>query len=148
MKHQSANSHKKDLLYPELSYKIIGSAFEVHNLIGGAQTEKVYQNAFAKELELNKIPYEREVYCPVEFKGTIVGKGFIDFLIEGKVVVETKRGSRVSQQHIRQIMKYLDAKKLDLAILIHFHDDQVKFKRFIRKGAVTDNSVISEELVH
>jgi len=36
---------RKDLIYPDLSYKIIGCAFEVFNSIGGGHKESVYQNA-------------------------------------------------------------------------------------------------------
>ena len=32
--------YKNDLLYPELSYKIVGCAYEVFNEIGGGHKEK------------------------------------------------------------------------------------------------------------
>jgi len=39
------------LVYPELSYKIIGSIFEVFNNLGYGYQEKYYQKAIAKELK-------------------------------------------------------------------------------------------------
>ncbi len=36
---------RKDLIYPELSYKIIGCAYDVFNQLGGGHKESVYQNA-------------------------------------------------------------------------------------------------------
>ena len=40
-----AELKRKDLIYPELSYKIVGCAYEVFNEIGGGHKEKTYQNA-------------------------------------------------------------------------------------------------------
>ncbi len=37
--------NRSDLIYPELSYKIIGCAYEVFNSIGGGHKEIVYQKA-------------------------------------------------------------------------------------------------------
>ena len=45
----------------ELTYKVIGAAMEVHRNLGCGFTEKVYQDALEKELQIQKIPYEREV---------------------------------------------------------------------------------------
>ena len=42
------------IIYPELSYKIIGVAFKIFNEIGFGMSEKFYQKAFAKELDKEK----------------------------------------------------------------------------------------------
>ena len=44
-------SLKKDLVYPELSYKIVGVLFEVYNEIGPGHHEKYYQKAIALGLK-------------------------------------------------------------------------------------------------
>ena len=38
---------RKDLLHPELSFKIIGCAFEVHNELGYGFKEVIYQKALS-----------------------------------------------------------------------------------------------------
>jgi GxxExxY protein len=38
------------LLYGDITEKIIGAAFEVHNTLGKGLTEKTYQNALAVRL--------------------------------------------------------------------------------------------------
>ena len=48
---------KKDLLYPDLSYKIVGALFNVYNNIGSGHREKFYQRAIAIELKSIDIPY-------------------------------------------------------------------------------------------
>ena len=38
---------RKDLLYPELSYEIVGCAYEVFKELGYGHPEKIYQQAMA-----------------------------------------------------------------------------------------------------
>lgn len=51
---------KEKIIYPELSYKIIGIAFKIFNEVGFGMSEKYYQKAFAKELESEKLLYEKK----------------------------------------------------------------------------------------
>jgi GxxExxY protein len=122
---------RDDLVYPELSFKIIGCAFNVQNELGEGQTEKIYQRALAKELQEQRIGFKEQVYYSVKFRGEIIGKNFIDFLIEDKVVVEIKKGDRFSKKNIDQVLRYLKATDLKLAILINFGRDGVVYKRII-----------------
>lgn len=83
--------HKKDLLFPELSYKIMGCAFEVFNEIGFGHPEKFYQRALAEALRKNGLPFTEQLYFPVKFNDKIVGKMFFDFLVEDKIIIELKK---------------------------------------------------------
>ena len=49
----------KDLIYPELSYKLIGIAFKVYNKLGYSHKEKYFQQAYALELNYERL---RHVY--------------------------------------------------------------------------------------
>ena len=51
------------------THAIIGSAMEVHKQLGCGSLEPVYQEAFALELSLRRIPFHREVRLPVRYKG-------------------------------------------------------------------------------
>jgi len=46
---------RKDLVYPELSYKIIGVLFDVYNKIGTGYHEKYYQRAIMAYLKINNL---------------------------------------------------------------------------------------------
>lgn len=48
------------ILYPELSYAVIGAAMEVHKVLGPGYLEAVYQVALAHELGLHGIKAVRE----------------------------------------------------------------------------------------
>ncbi len=124
---------KKDseLVYPELSYKIVGFLFEVYNTIGPGHKEKVYEEAVSSLLTENGIKHNRQVYFPVKFRNKVIGKYYLDLLIEDKIVLELKKGNRVSKRNIDQILSYLKAKNLKLGIIAQFGTDEVKFKRIL-----------------
>lgn len=122
---------KNDLLYPELSYKIIGCAYDVYNELGEGHHEKYYQRAMALLYNERKIAYKEQVYCPLKFQEKIIGKLFFDFLVEDKIIVELKKGNHFSKRHIEQVLEYLKTSNLQLAIIINFGSDKVYFKRIV-----------------
>ena len=120
-----------DLVYPELSYKIVGFSFEIFNQIGSGHKEVIYQKAYAMLLKENKINFEEQVYYPVRFMGKTIGKNFFDFLIDDKIVVELKKDMHFSKAHIDQVLNYLKVSNLKLAILINFGNEGALCKRII-----------------
>lgn len=122
---------RQDLLYPEISYLIIGCAFDVYNGIGSGYHEKYYQKALIEAFTQKGITFQTEVSFPLSYKGKIIGRKRLDFLIDGKVVVELKKGDNFSKSHIDQVLEYLRTQKLRLAILINFGSRGVVFKRIV-----------------
>ena len=122
---------RDDLIYPELSYKVIGCAFDVYNVLGEGHHEKYYQRALAEALKEKKLKTIEQVYYPVVFNKKVVGKNFFDFLIDDKLIVEIKKGNNFSKKHIDQVLEYLKTSKIKLAILINFGSTEVSFKRII-----------------
>lgn len=101
-------SRKKiDLIYPELSYKIIGAVFSVFNEMGYGYQEKYYQKAIAKTLSLLKIPYKEQVPLEVNFRGNKIGRYFLDFLVEDKIILEIKKETNFRRRNIEQVIAYL-----------------------------------------
>lgn len=122
---------KPDLVYPELSYQIIGVMFDVYNKLGYGYKESVYQKAIAKALERCGIHFKEQVYSPIIFGGGIVGKNYFDFLIDDKVVLEIKKGDRFHRAHIEQLYQYLLSKQLKLGLLVYFSPQNLRFKRIV-----------------
>lgn len=122
---------RKDLLFPELSYQIIGSAFDVSNKLGSGHSEKYYQRALAEAFKVNGLRFKEQVFYPLKYNNKIIGKNFIDFLVEECIVVEIKKGNKFSKSHIDQVLQYLKSANLKLAILVNFGSEGVLFKRII-----------------
>jgi len=110
---------KKDLIYPELSYRLIGIAYTVSNELGYGHLEKIYQRAFAKELKAAELNFKEQVPFPVSYKGEVIGRNYLDFLVEDKVIIELKRTAFYSKKNIDQVANYLRVSGLQLCLLIH-----------------------------
>ena len=122
---------KQDIIYPELSYKIIGIAFKIFNEYGFGMSEKFYQRVFTKEFENEKLGYEREKLIKLSHEGQTVVSYFLDFVVENKIIVELKIKPRFGYIHIRQVLAYLKSAGYKLAIIIYFTRDGIKYRRIV-----------------
>jgi GxxExxY protein len=125
----------KQLVYPELSYKIVGVLFQVHTRLGGEFEEKYYQRAVERLFLKDKIPYRRELAADINFEGERIGKYFLDFLIDNKIVLELKAVPKLLPVHFRQVKSYLIAKNLRLGILANFRGELLVYKRILNSKA-------------
>jgi len=124
-------SYKGKVIYPELSYKIVGILFEVWREIGFSHKEKYIQQAVASAFKKNNISFEREVRADLKFKDDKIGVYFLDFLIENKIILEIKRKNYFSKHDIEQVYTYLRTTGLKLGIIAHFTRKGVEFKRIL-----------------
>jgi len=62
--------------------RIIGSAFEVHNLLGYGLLEKVYQRALQVELIKRGSRAEMKTIIKVSYKGIVVGEYYADLFVD------------------------------------------------------------------
>ncbi|MDD4664296.1 MAG: GxxExxY protein [Caldisericia bacterium] len=119
------------LIYKELSYQVVGVLFDVYNEIGPGHDEKTYELAVATGLGLKNIEFSRQVPADLVYKGLTVGKFYLDFLIDNKIVLEIKAGKRFSKKDFKQVLNYLKVSKKQLAILAIFSGKGVKFIRLL-----------------
>ena len=128
-----------ELIHKELSYEIVGILYTVYKGLGGGYQEKYYQRAIALELEKRGLKFKREVLVPLEFGGKSIGRYFVDFVIEDKIVLEIKVQSRFYPRDVKQILSYLKITGVPLGILANFARNGLLFKRVLRGKAVSDN---------
>ena len=110
-------------------YVITGCAMEVHKHLGNGFQEVIYQRAFAHEMDINNIYYEREKEMPLEYKGFEVGTRRVDFFVEDKIMVEIKAIVNLEDVHLAQAMNYVEAYKMEIGLLINFGSRKMQFKR-------------------
>jgi GxxExxY protein len=120
---------KNEIIYCELSYQVMQAVFEVHNTLGPGFVESVYEEALAYELETQDIPFERQKKVTVHYKGRVVGTHRLDFVIDGKIVLELKAVSALTDVFKQQTLSYLKATGLRLGILINFGTPRVEYAR-------------------
>lgn len=120
-----------EIVEKELSYKIVGILFEVHRELGGQYQEKYYQRAVSKALQENKIPFEEQICVDLTYKDKKIGKYFLDFLIDGKIILELKAFPHISIADIRQVLAYLKSTGLELGIVANFRGSRLTYLRVL-----------------
>ena len=115
----------------ELTGKIIGSAMEVHKVLGNGFQEVIYQRALAVEMTNQGLEYSREHEMDIFYKGSKVGERRVDFFVEGKIMVELKAIIQLEDVHLAQAINYLEAYKMSIGLLINFGSKSLQFKRII-----------------
>lgn len=115
----------------DLTEAVIGSAFEVANVLGAGFLEKVYERALVSELALRGISAKVQVPYPVRYKGNYVGDYLADLVVEQKLLVELKCVDRFLNEHLAQCINYLKASGLTVALLINFQRPKLEWKRVI-----------------
>lgn len=122
-----------DFLYKDITEKIIGASFDVHNFLGNGFQEVIYQRALAYEMRLRELNFAREIEQEIFYKDLSepIGTRRADFVVEGKVLVELKAIATLEDVHLAQGLNYLKAYKLEIGLLINFGSKSLEFKRLI-----------------
>ena len=116
--------------YPlsEVTRKIIAAAMEVHQTLGLGFREFVYQRALALELPEQKLPFEREVWIDVYYKGQQIGRQRVDFVVD-EVMVEIKAKAALEPPDFVQTLTYLKASVYKVGLLLNFGARKLQIKR-------------------
>jgi len=122
---------KKKWLYKELTEKIIGCCYRVHNVLGSGHKESVYKQALCKEFKEKNINYMQESSLPVRYQGDKVGVYRADFVIEGKLLLEIKAVEFMPKNYEVQLLHYLKTTGYKLGLLINFGAKSVQIRRRI-----------------
>jgi GxxExxY protein len=104
---------------------IIGAAIAVHKELGPRHLESAYQRALGIELRHRGIQFQREVPVTLFYRGEVVGEGRLDFLIEGKVIVDLKAAESIAPAFVIQMISYLKITKLKLGLILNFNVPQL-----------------------
>jgi GxxExxY protein len=117
--------------YKEITEKIIGSAFKVHNTLGNGFQEVIYQRCMQVEMEKQGLGFARELEQTIYYEGVDVGTRRVDFLVESVVLVELKAVSALDNVHLAQGINYLEAFNLEVGLLLNFGSTKLEFRRLI-----------------
>lgn len=81
--------------------------------------EDIYEKALAIEFDEMKLIYNIEKNTMVMYKGHPIGLHRHDFVIEDKLVVELKVGTKIQANHKAQINGYLRSSGIETGLLIN-----------------------------
>ena len=112
---------------PDLSWRILGSAIEVHRVLGPGLLESVYRACLERQLIADGMQVQAEVPIAVDYKGALVGLSYrADLIVDDCVLLELKAADKLAPIHTAQLLTYLKLTRLPLGLLINFNVKRLK----------------------
>lgn len=106
----------------ELTYEVVGSAIEVHKIMGRGLLESVYHQCLKEELIQRKINFLTEMKVPLVYKTKELKADFrCDLYIENCLVVELKSILQLNPIFEAQLQTYMKLLKAPKGIIINFN---------------------------
>ncbi len=126
-------------------YNVVGAAMEVYNTLGYGMAEPIYQEALAKEMELQGMDVEREKQLRLYYKGTLLEKTYYaDFFYKG-IVIELKAVDIIISDHRAQLFNYMRITKQQKGVLLNFGERSLRAERYIFDKDVNRFILLTQE---
>lgn len=123
-----------------LTERIIAAAIRVHKELGPGFLEAMYEEALGIEMAATGLAFERQKLLPVFYREHLIGEHRLDFVVQGKVIVELKAISALEDIHFAIVRSYLKAANLHDALLLNFASVRLIVKRVGREYHPTSKS--------
>ncbi len=123
-----------ELLYKDLTGKIVDCAITVHKLLGPGLLESAYEECLHYELINLGLDIRKQYPMPLIYKEIKLDIGYrIDLFVDNKVVIEIKSVDLLNPIHTAQLMTYLKLSGCRIGLLINFNVQFLKegIKRII-----------------
>ena len=109
----------------DLTRNIIGSAIEVHKILGPGLLESIYETALCYEMAMSKLNVQRQVKADVYYKDVLIQGQRIDIIVNNEVIVEIKSLRRIPEVATSQLLSYLRSTRLKRGLLINFGQNKL-----------------------
>jgi len=120
MNHRDTESTEREL--NTMTEAIIGSAIEVHRVLGPGLLESAYEECLCWELVDRNIPFEKQRPLPLTYKGRKLEVGYrVDLLVADAIVVEIKSCRRIEPIHEAQLLTYMKIGGWKLGLILNFN---------------------------
>jgi GxxExxY protein len=116
-----------------ITESIIAAGIAVHRDLGPGFLESIYEQALAVEFALRGIAFVRQHPIPLFYRDHQIGEHRLDFLVEGKIVVELKAVEALEKVHFAIVRSYLKASGLSDGLILNFSSMPLAIKRVRRE---------------
>jgi GxxExxY protein len=126
-------------LFPDLTYRILGSAMKVHRALGPGLLERTYRRCLEHQLRADGMQVNCEVPIDIHYAGLLLEAAyFADLIVDDKVLVELKAVDQILPVHSMQVVTYLKLAGLPVGLLINFNESRLTngLRRFANSAAL------------
>lgn len=102
--------------------RLLDAAFEVHRRLGPGLLESVYEVCVCHELTKLGLPFQRQVWLPINYDEIQIDAGLrLDIVLQDIVIAEIKAVETILPVHEAQLLTYLKLTGMRLGFLINFN---------------------------
>ena len=116
------------LIHKELSDKVLGAVFCVHNILGPGLLESAYEGALVIEFSRLGNPLERQKAYLFYYKGELAGAYIADLVVANTIILKLKSVQALNAVMEAQLLNYLKLSKIPVGYLINFRNTRVECK--------------------
>jgi GxxExxY protein len=121
---------RQALKHEALTEQLIGVFYTIYTELGNGFLESIYQKAFAVVLAEKGLQFEEQAPIEVVFHGVPLGDFKADLVAESLVLIELKAVKALEDAHERQVLNYLKATNIEVALLFNF-GPRPQVRRFV-----------------
>lgn len=145
-----------DLLFKEVTGKVIGTYYKAYNRLGNSYPERIYENAMMWLIKKQGVECVRQDEYVIRYKNRIVGRQRLDIFVAGVAVVELKVATQIEPIHLAQLISYMKTVDKEVGLLFRFGGPEPEFiRRVLTKPTWEDTlhprfvaSLATEKLLH
>jgi GxxExxY protein len=116
------------LEHDHLINDILDAALAVHSCLGCGFIESIYGRALATELRQHDLQIEREKLIKIRYGSHVVGKHFLDLVVNETVIVELKAARGIIPVHTAQLRSYLHATGYSAGLILNFGRPELQWE--------------------
>ncbi len=105
---------------------IVAAISEVHGVLGPGLMDTVYEEALAREFSVRKINHQRQAEISLVYKETLIGRHSVNFLVEGRVLVEFQTLPIPLDVYQARLHSFLKAANKRVALLVDFNVPDIR----------------------
>jgi GxxExxY protein len=95
-------------------------------VLGPGLLERVYERALRIEFDDEHVTYQPQVAIAAKYKDRLLGRYWVDFVVEDCVLVEIKSVKWMNPVFEAQLLNYLRISKKPVGLLINFNSPLLK----------------------
>lgn len=103
-----------------LVHRILQAARKVHSALGPGFVETIYSRAMVAELKDGGFRIEREKLIKIWYGSQLVGKHYLDVVVDDEIILELKAGRGIIPVYAAQMKSYLHATRYPLGLILNF----------------------------